>query len=79
MDIVVFMLDFIKALACVVGAVFMTMYFIKETKPLREQYNNPESDNYQSKKLKIDLKASTFAYSAGIVCLLAIAIVVFVL
>ena len=71
--------DIIKMLACVLGAVLMTMYFLKEIKPLKEQYNNPESENYNSKKIEIDLKASWIAYITGMICLVAIAAVVFLL
>lgn len=76
-ELISLVFNIIKMCACVLGAVLMTMYFLKEIKPLKEQYNNPESENYNSKKIEIDLKASWIAYITGMLCLLAITIVIF--
>ena len=78
-ELISLVFDIIKMLACALGAALMTMYFLKEIKPLKEHYNNPESENYKSKKIEIDLKASWIAYITGMLCLLAITIVIFVL
>ena len=76
-DMINIIFNLIKMSACILGGVLMTIYYFAETSKLREQYNDPKSEEYQSQKVKMDLKTSFAVYILGMICLIAIAFVVF--